>query len=158
MATLGSTAVTPLAGNELFFRSLTGDEVMNGVFSYHVEVLSKADIKLSDALGQNLTVSVGLSAGGVRHFNGFISRFARAGKQDEHFVYDLELRPWLWFLSRSADCRIFQLHTIPEVVKKIFRKHPVNLFDEALGEYPSREYVVQYRETDLAFISRLLER
>src|SRR4051812_28928699 len=158
MASLASVAITPLAGNELFFRSLSGDEVMGGVFTYEVQVLSKADIKPSDALGQNLTVSVALSAGGERHFNGFVSRFTRVGKQGDNFTYRLLLHPWLWFLSRTSDCRIFQLHTVPDIVKKVFRKQPVSLFDEALGEYSPREYVVQYRETDLNFISRLLER
>src|SRR5881396_207359 len=105
-----------------------------------------------------MTSSVALSPGGERHFNGFVSRFTRVGKQDDQFIYRLSLRPWLWFLSRTADCRIFQHHTVPDIVKKIFRKQQVSLFDEGLGEHRSQEYVVQYRETDLNFVSRLLER
>ena len=66
--------------------------------------------------------------------------------------------PWLWFLTRTADCRVFQNMTVPDLVMTVFREHGLTDFDDALTEtYPEREYCVQYRETDFAFVSRLLE-
>ena len=38
--------------------------------------------------------------------------------------YYATVHPWLWFLSRTADCRIFQEMTVPDIVKKIFSDHP----------------------------------
>ena len=62
MAALGPVSVSPLAGNELFFRSLSGGESMNGMYEYTVQVLAKiGTIKLPQVLGQNMTVAVPLS-------------------------------------------------------------------------------------------------
>ena len=158
MAALGPVLITPLAGNNLFFRSLSGDEAMGGLFEYTVQVLStNPNIKLADSLGQSMTVSIQLTNGGLRHFNGVVTRLSRVGLHGTHFLYRLVLHPWLWFLSRNADCRIFQNRSVPEVVAKVLRKQPGNVFEEALETYDPRDYLVQYRETDLNFVNRLLE-
>ncbi|HEX3696409.1 MAG TPA: type VI secretion system tip protein TssI/VgrG [Polyangia bacterium] len=158
----GLITVTPLAGNDLYFRSMTGDEEMGRPFEFIVDVLSKnPSMKLVEVLGQTMTVTVPTSVPDPRHFNGYVTRFSQIGTSGNYFVYRAVLHPWLWFLGQASDCRIFQNHSVPEIVKKIFRKYPTNLFQEPLekpGEdYPPREYIVQYRETDLNFISRLLE-
>jgi type VI secretion system secreted protein VgrG len=161
MASLGSVSVTPLHANEFFFRSLSGDESMSGLYEFTVQLLStNPAIKLAEALGENMTVTINLSSGKVRYFNGFITRFTRIGISGGYYLYRAVLHPWLWFLGRTADCRIFQNHNIPDIVKKVFKKHPVHLFDEAIAtdDYKIQDYLVQYRETDLNFVSRLLER
>jgi len=154
--------VTPLAGNDLFFHAMTGDEEMNRPFQYVVDVLSKGrDIQLVDALGEMMTVTVEQSLSGVRCFNGYVTRFTQVGMHGGYYHYRAVLHPWLWFLAHTSDCRIFQNKSVPEIVQKIFRKYPNNDFKLVLekpGEdYPAREYTVQYRETDLRFINRLLE-
>ncbi|MCK4629396.1 MAG: type VI secretion system tip protein VgrG, partial [Sedimentisphaerales bacterium] len=66
--------------------------------------------------------------------------------------------PWLWFLTRVADCRIFQKITIPDIIKEVFRERGFTDFDDKLsGSYREWEYCVQYRETDFNFVSRLME-
>ena len=73
-------------------------------------------------------------------------------------VYRAELRPWLWFLTRTSDCRIFQHKTVPDIVKEIFREQGFTDFKDALtSSYREWDYCVQYRETDFNFVSRLLE-
>jgi type VI secretion system secreted protein VgrG len=162
MAKVGFITVSPLAGEELHFHAMTGDEEMSRPFQYVVDVLSKKpDIKLADALGQKMTVTVEQSDLGLRCFNGHVTRFSQVGMRGTYFAYRAVLHPWLWFLAHTSDCRIFQNKSIPEIVKKIFRKYPVNAFREVLEkpseDYPAREYTVQYRETDLRFVNRLLE-
>ena len=155
--------VTPLLGNELHFRSMSGDEEMGRPFEYVVDVLSKnPDIKLFDVLGETMTVTVELTnLMRVRHFNGYITRFTQVGMAGTHYLYRAVLHPWLWLLGQSSDCRIFQNHSVVDIVEKIFDKYPSKLFSRLLEkpahDYPPREYVVQYRETDLNFVSRLLE-
>jgi len=154
--------VTPLAGNDLFFHAMSGDEEMNRPFQYIVDVLSKGrDIELVDALGEKMTVTVEQSVSGARCFNGYVTRFTQVGMHGNFYHYRAVLHPWLWFLAHTSDCRIFQNKTVPEIVQKIFRKYPNNDFKLVLekpgADYPVREYTVQYRETDLRFISRLLE-
>ena len=161
MALVDLIGVTPLAGNDLLFRSMSGDEELGRPFEYVVDVLSKnPGIKLAEALGQTMTVSVPLAAG-FRYFNGLVTRFSQIGMAGSYYVYRAVLHPWLWLLGQTSDCRIFQNRSVPEIVAKMFRKYPANLFKEVLekpGEdYPPRDYTVQYRETDLNFVSRLLE-
>jgi type VI secretion system secreted protein VgrG len=68
------------------------------------------------------------------------------------------VRPWLWFLTRRADCRIFQDLTVPEILTQVFEGHETADFAlELTQEYRTRGYCVQYRETDFNFVSRLME-
>jgi type VI secretion system secreted protein VgrG len=73
-------------------------------------------------------------------------------------VYSATVRPWLWLLTQASNCRIFQDKTVPEIIKQVFRSHGLTDFEESLTEkYAPREFVVQYRETDFNFVSRLME-
>ena len=70
----------------------------------------------------------------------------------------MTVRSWLWFLTRTTDCRIFQEKTVPDIIKEVFQDHSMAVFDDGLtGTYAQREYCVQYRETDFNFVSRLME-
>ena len=72
--------------------------------------------------------------------------------------YRAEVVPWLWFLTRTSDCRIFQQKTAPEIIEQIFKDLGFSDFKAQLsGKHPKREYCVQYRETDFNFVSRLME-
>lgn len=159
----GLITVTPIDGNDLHFHSMSGDEEMNRPFEYVVDVLTKNPaIKLSDALGETMTVTVEQTDSlDVRCFNGYITRFSQIGMLGNYYIYRAVLHPWLWLLGQTSDCRIFQDHGVVDVVEKIFRKYPVSLFkrglEKAAEDYPVRDYIVQYRETDLNFVSRLLE-
>jgi type VI secretion system secreted protein VgrG len=162
MSADGFITVSSIAGNHLHFQAMTGEEELNRPFRYVVDALAKnADIEPAAALGQRITVTVRQTEAGVRCFNGFVTRFSRVGTAGTYHAYRMVLNPWLWFLGHTTDCRIFQHKTVPEIVGRIFRKHPGSAFRDSLEkpteDYPKREYTVQYRETDLDFVSRLLE-
>jgi type VI secretion system secreted protein VgrG len=66
--------------------------------------------------------------------------------------------PWLWFLSLSRDCRIFQEMDVLEIVEEVFTDLGYSDFDiRCMRSYPKREYCVQYRESHLSFVSRLMD-
>jgi type VI secretion system secreted protein VgrG len=70
----------------------------------------------------------------------------------------MTVNAWLWFLTRTADCKIFQEKTAPEIIKEVFGDHKMAIFEDGLtGSYAKRDYCVQYRETDFAFVSRIME-
>ncbi len=129
------------------------------MFEYRLDLLGADEkIVLSKLLGQPVTVRLALPEGNARYFHGFVTRFALVGREEGYASYQATVRPWLWFLTRIADCRIFQNLTVPEIVKEVFKGRKFTDFDEALGrKYRSRDYCVQYRETDFNFVSRLLE-
>jgi type VI secretion system secreted protein VgrG len=162
MATQADRAIaikTPLGDDVLVLRSMAGREELGRAFEYEL-ILSSDDhaIKADDILGQNVTIRLELAGDKTRYFNGFVSRFAQTGRSQTHSTYRATIRPWLWFLTRRADCRIFQEMTVPEIVKKVFKDDGFTDVDESLsGAYEKWTYCVQYRETDFNFVSRLME-
>ena len=150
---------TPLGDDVLLFHRMTATEALGRLFQFDLDLLSKdPNIKFEDLLGQNVTVRLELPQDKIRYFNGFVSRFSLSGSLGELSVYTATVRPWLWFLTRTADCRIFQEMTVPDIIKQVFRDHGFTDFEEALsGTYRKWTYCVQYRETDFNFVSRLME-
>ncbi len=153
-------AVTsPLGKDVLLFHRMSVNEQLGRLFEFDLDLLSvEPEIKLPTMLGQNITVQYQRPDGETRYFNGFVNQFSQTGAHGNLFVYQASLRPWFWFLTRTADCRIFQNQTVPDIIKAVFRDLGFSDFEEALsGSYREWEYCVQYRETDFNFISRLLE-
>jgi type VI secretion system secreted protein VgrG len=162
---------TPLAPDVLLISSFTASEAMSNLFCYKIDMVaerSKAPgVKAKNLIGEKCTVHLSLNSdyltGPRRHFNGIVSRFTQS-YADRRFVhYRAEVVPWLWLMTLSQDCRIFQDLSTLEIVKL--------LFDELKGQYPDLvayrdgttktytklDYCVQYRESGFNFISRLLE-
>jgi len=150
---------TPLGEDVLLLRGMTATEELGRLFDYELELISDSiDIYHEDLLGQSLTVRLSLLNGQQRYFNGIVNRFSQLGFDGALAVYRATLVPWTWFLTRTADCRIFQEQTVPDIIKAIFREHGYTDFEERLsGSYRQWVYCVQYRETDFNFISRLME-
>ena len=109
-------------------------------------------------LGKPMSVGVQLADGGERHFHGIVTQCSQSIDQGQFASYQVTLRPWLWLLSRTSDCRIFQNLSIPQIIKQVFRDLGFSDFEDALSRpYREWEYCVQYRETSFDFVSRLME-
>lgn len=151
--------MTPLGTDVLLFRAMRGHEELGRLSEFRLSTLStRSDLKPGDLLGKSVTVAVELRGGGHRHFNGIVNRFAAGGMVGRHHHYALRVQPWPWLLTRTADCRIFQDKSVPDIIRQVFADHSVGLAEyELTGHHPPREYCVQYRETDFDFVSRLME-
>jgi type VI secretion system secreted protein VgrG len=149
---------TPLGKDKLVLSRFDATEGLGELFEFRVEAISEdEDIDFNGAIGQNCAVTL-KSYGGERVFNGVLVEAQWLGMKGVYYAYRLVLRPWLWMLSRTADCRIFSDKTASDIIKEVFTKRGFNDFKLVLTEnYPKLEYCVQYRETDLAFVSRLME-
>ena len=150
---------TPLGKDALLLRSLDGEEGISRLFRFDLELLSEQpSIDIAAVMGKSSTVGIRLSDGTDRFINGVISRLTLLGGEGRFTLYRAELVPWLWLLTRTTDCRVFQNMSIPAIVEKVFTDLGFQDFKNRLQKpYPAREYTVQYRETDFNFISRLLE-
>ncbi len=158
---------TPLGPDVLLVRSFSVNEQLGRLFQIDLDLVSTDEnINFDDVLGQNATVRVDLPNAEPRYFNGMVNRFVQAKHDGDFAHYQATLVPWLWFLTRQADCRIFQSTmqgppadmTAPSIIKKVFTDAGFHDFKDALHEtYATRDYCVQYRETDFNFVSRLME-
>jgi type VI secretion system secreted protein VgrG len=151
--------VTPLGEDVLLFHGMSAREEMSRLFEYQLDLLSpKKDVPIDDILGKNVTIKLGLPEDQTRYFNGYVTRFAQGGQLGRYYRYLATVRPWLWYLTRTSDCRIFQDMKVPDIIKMVFADHPSADFKlELTGTYRKWNYCVQYRETDFNFISRLME-
>lgn len=153
------TLKTPLGADVLLLSRFAGQEAVSQPFRFVVTALSENDaIDPADLVGKGAAVEIALPTGGVRRFHGIVSHFEQGGRDQRLATYRFELRPWLWMLTRLANCRIFQNMTAVDIVKQVFSK--AGLTDHEFrvkGALKRRDYCVQYRETDFHFVSRLLE-
>lgn len=149
---------TPVGAELLTFTHLVGRDEISRCLAYTVGFVStNADIDPLKMLGG--AVSIEGEADPKRWFSGLIAEFRLTRIEDRLAHYEAVVRPWLWFLGNTTDCRIFQDKTALEIVEEIFSKYGgIAKFEKRLqGSYPPREYCVQYDESDLDFVQRLLE-
>jgi type VI secretion system secreted protein VgrG len=150
---------TPLGKDVLVLASFVAAEALSELFEFNIEALSKEeDINFDDAIGRACTIKQITYGDKIRYYNGVLTATRQAGKSQDLFHYHLVLRPWLWLLGRKADCRIFLDKDVKEIISDVFRKAGFTDFEfRTTGEFQKIPYCVQYRETDLAFCSRMME-
>ncbi|HCM9243003.1 TPA: type VI secretion system tip protein VgrG [Enterobacter bugandensis] len=154
------TVQLPVEG--LLFWKLTGREAMSESFALTLTVLgTDARIDRSKLLGQPVTVTIPTqSLLTSRYINGKITRVAVSAVEltgTRYAVYQLTVEPDLWPMKRDRNLRIFQGQTVPQIVKTLLGEHQVNVEDKLTGSYRVWDYCVQYQESSLDFISRLME-
>lgn len=151
---------TPLGTDKLLLTAIDGVESLSTLFSYRLSLLSTDDaIDPAKIVGQNVTISLFDPDDEPHYINGYVRQFVHLGRGDRAAMYSAEVVPWLWFLTRRTDCRIFQDKTTPQIVEEVFSTLGLNDFDTSglSGSYDKHEYCVQYRESDYNFVARLLE-
>ncbi len=150
---------TALGDDKLLVQRVSVAEQLGRMFRLELELASEDPaLKFDDIVGTNATLRLELHNQKTRYFNGYISRFTQVEQRRNFARYHATLVPWLWFLTRTADCRIFQKMKAPDIIEKVFKDHGFKDYKLSLSaSYREWEYCVQYRETDFNFVSRLME-
>jgi type VI secretion system secreted protein VgrG len=156
---------TPLGQDVLLLKEFSGTESISKLFNYRLTLLSENHrIPFADIIGKNVTLSIDLAGGEMRLINGLIASFSQSGSgtvklEAGYFSqYSAILVPWPWLLTKTADMRIFQERSAPEIIQQVFSDNGFTDFSLRLhGPHNKRVYCVQYRETDFNFVSRLME-
>jgi type VI secretion system secreted protein VgrG len=153
------TINTALGPDVLAVRSIAVHEQLSRPFQIDAELSSEdANIDLDEVIGHPAAIALDIGDNGTRYFNGFVSRMVQVANQGGYAHYEATIVPWLWLLSRTSDCRIFQHKTVPDIIEAVFQAHGLHDYQLKLSAtYQPWEYCVQYRETDLNFVSRLME-
>ncbi len=150
---------TPLGKDVLLLKSLQGTEGLSKLFTFRLQLYTEgADIPFRAIIGQPVTLFLEGPDTDPRYFHGVINQFAHTSSETGLHHYYAEMVPWLWFLTRKTDCRIFQQMSIPDIIEQLFAELGFTDYWLSLqGNYEPVDYCVQYRETDFQFISRLME-
>lgn len=147
----------PGLGSEIEFARMEGEDEIGAPFAYDLRISSRDfELKAKDVLGTSATIAV--KGDDPRYFNGLVTEFGLQEIRADFAYFRLMLRPWLWLLSLRTNNRIFQKSSVPDIIKKVFTDYAAAKFEMRLqGTYPPREYCVQYGESDLDFLQRLME-
>jgi type VI secretion system secreted protein VgrG len=157
---------TVLGKDALLLQGFRGQESISRLFHFDLYMHSEnRSIQMETIVGKKATIVIVLPDKKERYINGVISSFSQAGStplemgtNPKIFAhYSATLVPWMWMLTRTSDCRIFQGMTVPDIIAKIFQEHKLDFKNRLHGDFKQREYSVQYRETDFNFVSRLME-
>lgn len=151
---------SPLGPDVLILRRLAVQEAIGRPFTITAEVMSpNMELQASALVGKAVTCSVRTKHAEPRFFHGVVRSFVRLGPLGRsNAAYRIEAVPRLWQLSRTSDCRIFQDKSVKEMCTAILAEHDVAPVRWG-GSVPTqkRGYCVQFNETDLEFVQRLLD-
>ncbi|MBZ5707921.1 type VI secretion system Vgr family protein [Nannocystis pusilla] len=162
IALLGNRSMFTFAvdgcAEELRVVRFTGEELVSSLFSFRLE-LASVTIPLADLVGQAAALTIhGREA--PRHVHGLVCDARYIGESSSYTLHEVTLVPAIWTLQQRQSSRIFQGQTTPEIVAKVLEAAGVPRAHVRLqlhGSYAPRDYCVQYRESDLDFIQRLME-
>ncbi len=145
----------------LFVNKFSGTETMAELFKFELELISEDEtIQTEDMLGQNVTIGVRQRDGVTfRYFNGHLSRFSPIRMEGRLAHYSAELVPWVWFLTLTQGCHIFQDKTLPQVIRETFARYGYTDYDDKglTDRHKPWENCCQYNESAWDFVSRLME-
>ena len=155
---------TPLGDDALLLERLSGTEGISTLFQFKLDLLAESgrDIAFDKVLGAPLSVRITDASGTPRTINGICSRFregppVQGSKGPATFVrYQAELVPQFWLWTRNNQSRIFQHMTVVDILKSVLKGLDFTA-SRLHGDFPTRTYCTQYRESDFAFASRLME-
>lgn len=154
-----ASLLAPKAGEQLVLSQMSVSEGLSMPFHCDITAQSEDDsIDLASMLGKVFSVEWRLKEGTSRYFSGVLTTAQYLGRPDGDAVYQLIVEPFFSLLSRTSDCRIFQHQTVPDIVKQVLQEQGFGDVELRLSnQYQPWEYCVQYRETLLDFIQRILE-
>ena len=133
---------TPLGERAVDVHSMQGEEGLSRLFRFDLELAftdTAADPRALLGKGVTLRLRLGQDA---RYLNGLICRIAQAPTTKQANLHRATMVPWLWLLTRSADCRIFQNLSVPAIVERVFEERGFKDYQLRLQRtYPLREYL-----------------
>ena len=154
---------TPLGKDYLLLQSLRASESLSQLFRYELELRHEETevtyeptvVDEKKILGKPVTIRLEQGDQLERFFNGIVIQFSQGQRDTRFSYYQAVVVPQIWILTQVSQSRIFQHISVPDILRKIFAGFEVSY--EIQGEFPARNYCVQYRESDWDFASRLME-
>ncbi len=155
---------TPLGKDALLVESWVGREELSSLYEWHVTCLSTdCHLELKRLLAQQVTLTTTLADGTQSRRSGWVAEAAQLGADGGLARYRFTLVPWLWLATQRRTSRVLQDVTVLQILEEVLaadapRNH-WRITPEAQGFIDAlrpRSYCCQYRESDYAFLTRVL--
>ncbi|OCX58131.1 type IV secretion protein Rhs [Thioclava sp. SK-1] len=152
---------TVLGADILVLQRFDGVDHLNALFDYQVDCLAaQSDIDFDALIGTHATVTLITHDGGEQAFDGIVTEARWLGAGDNGHRYRLRLQPWFFLCSLRRNQRIFHNKTVVDILTELLGTYgdAGALVSNLSNDYPVLEYTVQYRESDMDFACRMMER
>lgn len=149
---------TPLGQDVLIPTGVTGYEAVSSLFWFEITAVAKrsSDVSAKELVGKEITLQISRTGCEDRSIHGLVVALSSgAVTQTDYRLYQLTIAPKVWILGRQSDYRVFQELTVEQILAQELKAADV-AFKLALKSRPKRDYCVQYGETHLAFLLRLM--
>ena len=159
-----AAVTTPLGADTLLLARFRGKEAISELFEFELDLFAaiEASVPFGSLLGKTVDVRLDLEDGSKRYWNGIVRRmtegpraFAPRGDRPLFRTFRMTMVPKVWLATRVAQSRIFQQKSVKDILNEVLSRYDIQL--KLTGTYEPRDYTVQYRESDFAFASRLME-
>lgn len=165
---------TALGSDQVFLREFRGVEGMSQLFEFDLDlyipyqVSSKGpDLDLSTLVATEAIITVCINKK-KRHVHGVITEVTQGGtflhgttekdRTSQATYFRAKLRPKMWLMTLTEQCRIFQKKTVIEIIKSILSDHALDVKDNtSTAGTIQKDFCVQYNESDFNFVVRLME-
>ena len=142
--------------------SMRGSEGISRPYEFEVMLVSdNFEIDLDVVMLNTAQLVFHRETGGNRIYNGIITHFEHLHAIGAYAFYRASLSPRLWWLSITRHNQIILDKSLPEFAQQMLIDSGLAVDDfefRLQGDYTPWEYVCQYNESNLNFLSRWLER
>lgn len=152
-----------LGANQLIPVALSAHEAISTPFQFNVEaVCQNPNADPNTLLNQPACVTIQGNGQPIRYFHGIVQNVTAGvsvrgeSGSASYRMFHLVLVPRLWFMSQTVDCRVYETKSATDIIKALFTDIALTSVDGPPSS-ASRQYTVQYNESDLHFATRLME-
>ncbi|MDQ0037109.1 type VI secretion system secreted protein VgrG [Variovorax boronicumulans] len=144
--------------NAVVVERFIATEGINELFAFTIDTLAtSSEFDPFALIGEELSLRLLLANGSFRTWHGYLTAVDALGGDGGLARYRLHLQPWLAALGLRRDSFVYAAKSVQDIVSEVFADHTTASFTfEVTQELPVRPTCVQYRESDLAFVMRLL--
>ena len=135
------------------------EEHVNDLFTYRIEALADTDeLSFDDLIGTHATVHLRSFDQPETPFDGIVTEAELLGPGENGWRYGLTLKPWTFLMGLRRKQQIYHAMSVVQILDEVFAPYGKDVDNRLAASYPELEYTVQYRESDLAFACRMMER
>ncbi|WP_413112313.1 type VI secretion system tip protein TssI/VgrG [Thaumasiovibrio sp. DFM-14] len=157
---------TPLGKDKLILDSVEYQEGLSQLFSMVASVHANgAIVDVNSLIGKPVIITMKMQErfGGYRYLNGIATRVRSEGTRvsesadgELYRKYKIIVEPALTFAAHKVNCRFFQEMSVDDIVSEVLGENNVDFKNKLEENYPKLIYKVQYNESDLDFILRIM--